>query len=568
MGATNTLERMAASIGQLDGAVPCFEKCADIPSGGVLFALPALLAVGLLKGIEKYFQLPKGYYRLDSLFLLLAFMALARLKDIESLRYVSPGEWGKLLGLDRIPEAKTLREKVGLLSHENQLPLWSKELSQQWMEATESDANILYIDGHVRVYHGDQTALPKHYIARQKLCLRATADYWVNAMDGQPFFKISQAVDPGLIQTLETDIVPRLEQSIPAVTAEALAENPLSHRFTMVFDREGYSPDFFKKMKQKRIACLSYHKHPEEAWPEEEFREQSVTLVSGHVVTLRLAERGTWLGKKIWVREIRKLRDNGEQTSILSTDYLTDHTRLAASMFARWSQENFFKYMRQHYSLDRLIQYSTEEIPDTTKIVNPAYRQLDSEVKKQAAKLSRHQAEFGALLLVSDIEPKKVEIYEQKKALIQEKMGELEQQITQAKAQRKQTPRHITLAELPDELRFRRLDTQSKCFIDTIKMIAYRAETAMANVLRETLTRSDEARRLLTALYKTEVDLIPDEKTQTLTVRLHPMANHANEAAVRQLCKELNDTQTLFPCTNLTLIYETVAQQNPRDQVV
>lgn len=169
---------------------------------------------------------------------------------------------------------------------------------------------------------------------------------------------------------------------------------------------------------------------------------------------------------------------------------------------------------------------------------------------------------------VSDIEPEKVELYEQKKALLQEKTGELEQQITQAKAQRKQTSRHITLAELPDELRFRRLDTQSKCFIDTIKMIAYRAETAMANVLRETLTRSDEARRLLTALYKTEVDLIPDEKSQTLTVRLHPMDNHANEAAVRQLCKELNDTQTLFPGTNLTLIYETVAQQNPRDQVV
>lgn len=27
-------------------------------------------------------------------------------------------------------------------------------------------------------------------------------------------------------------------------------------------------------------------------------------------------------------------------------------------MFARWSQENFIKYMRQHYNIDRLIDYS------------------------------------------------------------------------------------------------------------------------------------------------------------------------------------------------------------------
>ena len=114
MGATNTIERVAASIGLLDNHGPTFDTALDIPHGGVLFSLPTLLANGLLKHTEKYFTLPKGYYRLDSIFLLLAFMALARLKTIEAMRYQSPGEWGKLLGLDRIPEAKTLRQKISI----------------------------------------------------------------------------------------------------------------------------------------------------------------------------------------------------------------------------------------------------------------------------------------------------------------------------------------------------------------------------------------------------------------------------------------------------------------------
>jgi hypothetical protein len=85
-----------------------------------------------------------------------------------------------------------------------------------------STANVLCIDGHVRVYHGQHTQLPKHYVAREKLCLRATVDYWVNALDGQPFMVINQVVDPGLIRSIEEEILPCLQVRHPAlVSAEA-----------------------------------------------------------------------------------------------------------------------------------------------------------------------------------------------------------------------------------------------------------------------------------------------------------------------------------------------------------
>jgi len=555
MGAADVAGRLAASVGELEAVAPAFTPALDVPNGGLLCALPALLAVGLLKGVERYLALPKGYYGLDSLLLLLAFMVLARLKAIEALRYCAPGEWGKLLGLDRVPEVRTLRAKITRLAAADAPQQWSAALCEHWMAAAPEQAGVLYIDGHVRVYHGRQTKLPRHYVARQRLCLRATTDYWVNAMDGQPFFVVNQVVDPGLIQVIEQEIVPRLEQRLPAPVEQAqLDADPLRHRFTLVFDREGYSPDFLRRMKAQRIACLTYHKFPGEAWPEEEFAPTRLPLPNGEVVTMDLAERGTCLSNGLWVRELRKRSERNHQTAILCTDYRSDARPLALAMFARWSQENFFKYAREHFGLDRLVDYRTEVISDPIRVVNPDYRHLDGQVRSATGKLTRRLAKFAAMSLEQTIEPKHVEPFVQRKAALQEEIEALQHALDALKAKRKETPHHVTIEELPEEARFRQLSTQSKQLVDTIKMIAYRAETAMANSLREHLKRPDEARRLLRALYTTEADLLPDPEAGTLTVRLHHSANAATDQVIEKLCEELNETATVFPRTNLRLV--------------
>ena len=112
------------------------------------------------------------------------------------------------------------------------------------------------------------------------------------------------------------------------------------------------------------------------------------------------------------------------------------------------------------------------------------------------------------------------------------------------------------MKDLPEEDQFKQLSTQSKHFIDTIKMIAYRAETAMANLLRETLSRPDEVRSLLRAIYSSEADLIPDHEQGTLTVQLHHLANRSYDVAIQKLCDELNTTETRFPRTNLRMVFK------------
>jgi len=540
----------------LHGAPIEFELVKDVPDGGVLFALPALLLLGLLSKSREMFSMPEGFYPLESIFLLLALMALGRVPSLEALRYVAPGEWGKLIGLDRIPEVRTLRQKITeLCAEQGSAERWSNALAKQWMAEEPECAGVFYADGHVRVYHGKLTDLPRRYVARERLCLRGTTDYWVNAMDGRPFFVISCAVDPGLLSVLREDIVPRLEADVPNTQEQLDAERLLS-RFTIVFDREGYSPHFFAQMKEQRIAVLTYHKFPGELWPEQEFRPHQISLVNGEQVTMELAERGVKLSNALWVREVRHLSEKGHQSSILSTDYQSDLSRVAGAMFARWCQENFFKYMRQHYNLDRLVEYGTEAIPDTTRIINPAWRQLDSQVRRQNGLLNRELVQFADIQLPQELEPQQVEAYESKKAQLQQAIEERRHQIEQLKAQRKALPKHIEIKDLPEQDRFSRLRSEKKHFIDTIKLIAYRAETALAQLAREKIKRLDEARSLIRQLFRTEVDLIPEQQNKTLTVRLHPMTTQAHDEVVRHICAEITATEIVFPGTDLRLIYE------------
>jgi hypothetical protein len=557
--ATRSLERVAAAMGVLGSAPIQFQSSCDVGGGGVLLALPALLAVGLLRYTPPMYSLPQGFYGIDSIFLLLGLMALARIPSLEQLRYEAPGEWGKRLGLDRIPEVRTLRAKLKLLCADlGQALRWNAVLAQEWIEQQKASEMYFYCDGHVRVYHGEQAQLPRHYVARERLCLRATTDYWINAMDGQPFLYINKEVDPGLIATLKQDVIPWLETHVAKTPEQEQqwAQDPWRPWLTLVFDREGYSPDLFRSLWQKRMAILTYHKFPQDPWPEEEFHLCRLTLNSGETVTLKLAERGTQLSNGFWVRQMRKLSAGGHQTALLTTNFLAPLTTVAAAMFARWCQENFFRYMRQHYDLDRLVEYGTEPLPDAIQVVNPQWRKLDSQIRSQTAQRSRRAAQFGAWVLSHNPTPAEMEAFQQRKGELQEEIANVDLEIARLKQERKNTPHHVAVKSLPEADRFTRLRTERKHFIDTIKMIAYRAESSLASLLRDHLARTDDARALLRQILVTEADLLPDLAAHTLTVRLHHLTQAAHDQAIENLLTELNATQTVFPGTRLTLIFK------------
>lgn len=566
---TRPCERVLAAIGMLPGGAPVkFQPCRDVSYGGVLCALPALAANGLFDHLETLPVL-SGYYMKLHVILVLAYMALCRIKMVEQLAFESPGELGKLVGLDRIPEVRCLRYKLSELSQHEAPQRWAAVLSQSWMEQQPELAGTLYVDGHVRVYHGSQTQLPRRYVPRQRLCLRGTTDYWLNDALGQPFFVVERPVDHGLLEALRTDIVPRLLKEVPAQpTAEQLQADPYLCRFVIVFDREGYSPAFFREMWQEhRIACITYHKFPKEDWPEAEFQEAAISLAHGEVITLKLAERGSWIGDRhhgLWVREIRKLTESGHQTSLISTGYGLADLADAGRLFDRWSQENFLRYMRQHFAIDALSEYRTEEIPGTSRpVVNPAWRKLDGESRSVKAKLTNRQARFAALTLHPEAEASEIEKWERQKAKLQEEIAAWENELSTLKERIKATPKHLAWEEMPADEKFQRLAPSRKRLTDTVKLVAYRAETALAIIVREKLTHVDEARALLRDLFRSDADLYPDESAGTLEVQLHTLANPRSNRAVQHLLEHLNAAEFTYPGTRLRLTYTLPAPPPP-----
>ena len=560
---TRVEERVFSAFGICDGAMMRFELCIDVPNGGVLSALPALLFIGLLEGAEHILGKAKGYYTTFHILLLLAFMTLCRIKTVEQLRGQAPGEFGKLLGLDRIPEVRCLRQKLDKLSHEEAVERWGTRLSRHWMENTPNAAGTLYIDGHVRVYHGGLTKPPRRFVSRERLCLRGTTDYWVNDCLGQPFFVVEKPVDPGLIKTLKTDIVPRLLEDVPAQpTSEELKTNPCLCRLIMVFDREGYSPDFFRQMwKDHRIACITYHKHPTEAWPEKRFNKNEVIMPDGEVVSMNLAEMGSLVGsgkKKIWLREVRKLTESGHQTSLISTAYELPHTQLAARMFSRWCQENFFRYMKQHFAIDTLSEYGVMELPDTERVINPAWREQNRQRNTIQNKLRYRRARFTEMTMhpaVEDDSDKYQKWLTQKSELL-EQIEQYEKQLERIKADLKDIPKHIKWGELEQKDRFYRLLPGRKRLMDTIRMIAYRAETAMAGLLIGPTVDLPAARRLLQDLFVTEADILPEPEAGLLRIRIHNASRPAANRALLRLFDHLNSAEVEYPGTEMRLYYE------------
>ena len=436
------------------------------------------------------------------------------------------------------------------------------------MQADPDLAGALYVDGHVRLYHGKLTKLPRRYVSRQRLCLRGTTDYWVNDGLGQPFFVVERPLDQGMLEAIKNDIVPRLLQDVPGQPSpQELDHDPYRHRFVLLFDREGYSPAFFKEMwLEHRIACTTYHKFPKDNWPEAEFHETEVVLAAGERVTLKLAERGSRIGsraeERVWVREVRKLTESGHQTSLISTAYGDEDHQDAGRLFSRWSQENFFQYAMKHYGIDLLSEYGTDGFPAPKRaVVNPARRELDTRCRSLASRLTRKRAEYAAQTMHPEPDSKKISDWEQRQAELVEAIEHLEHELSEVKQLQSETPSHLSWKELPTEAQFEQLAPSRKRLLDTVKMIAYRAETAMVGIVRETLSRADDGRALIQDLFRQDADLLLDEAKERLEVRVHPLSNPRWNRAISDLLEHLNAAEMTCPGTKLKLAYSLIAPQ-------
>lgn len=154
-------------------------------------------------------------------------------------------------------------------------------------------------------------------------------------------------------------------------------------------------------------------------------------------------------------------------------------------------------------------------ITDKFQLTSPLFSSLSSFGEAQVLESARKgHPEVTAL-----------EKYQYKKAALQESIERLDKDIQELKEKKKQIPHYLAIQELPEKYRFAQLARRRKHFLETIKMIAYRAETALVALIKPEMSHVDEARAVLHEIFTTEADLIPEQDQGTLTVALHHLAN-------------------------------------------
>jgi len=539
-------ERALARIGHLTEAAPRFVAAEAIRYGGALLALPALLTLGVLEaGEQTYGTLKNAFYGLRATLLLVAFMALLRIRTPEQLQGHPPGELGALLGLDRAPEVKTLRRKLWELAARRQATHFSQRLAERWVRDNTDTVGLLYVDGHVRPYQGTAHTLPEAWSARRRLCVPATTDIWVNQQDAQPLFVVTAPANDDLIAMLRREILPEVRRLVG------------DRRVTMVFDREGWSPKFFRDIHIQGFDVLTYRKGAYAAWPRKAF--QTVTgVVDGRRVSYELAQRSTELLPGWRMREVRRLCANGHQTAIVTTREDLPIEVVAYRMFERWTQENFFRYMRQQFALDALVTYAVEPADPERTIPNPERKTVAKALSTSRVALAELEQAYGQQARGnSEAQRPTMRGFKIAQAGLSHQIKTLEAQCRTLRARLAALPKRVPVTAVLDEAEIVKLAPEAKHFTDTIKMVAYRAETALVRCLTPHYARTEEdGRALIREMLLTSADILPQPEEHRLLVRLHSLANPRSNAALGKLCETLNALEVRYPGTELTLVYQ------------
>jgi hypothetical protein len=534
-------DRLLAYLGLLDDAAPLFASTTKLPRAGVLLAIPGLLGTGALECARSVFgDIGPAFYGLRTSVVAFVLMALLRIKRPEGIKEQSPEDLGRLLGLDRAPEVKTLRRKLARLASHGRAAAFGRALALRRVAAHGPAMGFLYIDGHVRVYHGKHT-LPKAHVARMRISAPATSDYWVNDIQGEPLFVVTAEANAGLVQML-----PPLLGEVRALVGE--------HRVTVVFDRGGWSPALFQTLIDQGFDILTYRKGASRTVPLRLFREETA-VIEGRKVAYSLADQGVRLLKgKLHLRQVTRLTDTGHQTSIVTSRRDLPAIEVAFRMFERWRQENFFKYLREEYALDALLQYAVEEDDATREVPNPRHKELTAEIRRAQTEATWIASRYGFQAL-GNIEQQRRTMrgFKIANAADGRALQVALDRVQRLRARRARVPRRVPIGDVVPGTVVR-LAAERQHLSSLFKMVAYQAEGDLLNRLRPHYHRAEQEGRTLvqTALSSAaDIEVTPTE----LRVTLAPLSSPHRTRAIAMLCNELNANPVNFPGTALRMAF-------------
>ena len=556
-------ERALARWGLLgEGAVPVFTPGARYPLAGLLLALPALEGTGLLAAARQvYGRVKDGFYGLTAALLTLVFLALAGEPRAEGATRIPPAALGRVLGLDRAPEVKTIRRKLGELAAAGKAAELIMTLARRHAAARPDTLGFLYVDGHARVYYGTRQ-VQKTHVARLKFPAPATMETWVTGQDGDPVFMVVAEPSDSLAGELR-----RLLPDLRAIVGQG-------RRVTVCFDRGGWSPALFADITGAGFDLLTWRKGPSPDLPAETFTTVACADDRGRAHEYDLAEatvelgisEGPRKGQTVTLRQVtRQVPAKGGGTRQIHA--LTSRTDLAAGevcwrLTSRWREENYFRYARTHFALDALDSHAAAPDDPDRMVPNPAKKAAAARIRQaEAAALAAEAARDAALLELRSPAPGQAayltnQVINALDAPVEAAWRDLDDAEQAAAA----IPARVRLGELaPDMVR---LDAEVKQITHAIRMAAYNAQTALARALDGHYARAgDEAYALIREALAASGDIIPGNGE--LLIRLDPLTAPRRTQALAALCDQLTAAGACYPGTDLVLRYQVKSRPSP-----
>ncbi len=540
--ADRSVDRFLACIGLLDDAAPLFQPGPRIPRAGVLLALPALVKSGVFEAARDiYGSIGPAFYGLRTTLVATLLMALLRIKRPEGLKEYSPAELGRLLGLDRAPEVKTLRRKLTRLASFGQGTAFGRMLASRRVASLGEALGFLYVDGHVRVYHGKH-ALPKTHVARMRLAMPATSDYWVNDGKGDPLFVITAKANAGMVKML-----PLVLGEVRGLVGQ--------RRLTIVFDRGGWSPKLFASLLASGFDVLTYRKGRFARVPTRDFSLHRAVLDGQRVEYVLADKKVRFLDGKLVLRQVTRLADDDKhQTPIITSRFDLPAVEVAFRMFARWRQENFFKYLREEYALDALVDYRVEPDDPSREVPNPRRRALDEKLRDARAELARLRAEYGSAAFSNPERLRRtMRGFKSATSKVGDAIWRALHRVRELEETRARMPLRVPVRDAIDAP-IVKLATERKHLTNLFKMVAYQAESDLVRLVVPHYRRAEDEGRTLIQSALNGAASIAQSDTE-LRVTLAPLSSPHRSSALRAACDELNRSAVRFPGTRLVLRY-------------
>lgn len=536
-----SLDRLLAAMGRLEDATPMFACTENLPAAGVLLAIPALVDSGLLSVARKiYGSLGPAFYGLRTTLVTSVLLSLLRIPRMETLKEYSPGDLGRIVGLDRVPEVKTLRRKLARLAGMKKGRELGIEMARLRIAERGRTLGFLYVDGHVRAYHGKRV-IPKGYVTRNRIAGPATTDYWINDQKGDPLFVVTAEANAAMTRML-TPILQEVRRLIGT-----------NRRLTVVFDRGGWSPKLFKSILDMHFDILTYRKGRFRQVAAKRFVLRKAKLEGRRVEYLLYEQPARFLKGQLRLRQVTRLTETGHQTAVITSRWDLRDIVVAYRMFERWRQENFFKYMRHEFLIDALVDYQAEPDDLNRSVPNPVRKIVDKELHNARARYAKLQEKYGSTA-IDYLEGRTATFrtFTAAEKEIHREIREAADEIARLTRRQKSLPLRIPLAEAPGAENAMRLSMERKHLTNVLKIVAYQIEGSLVELLRPHYARAeDEGRTLIQTALRSSASIEPNG--QELLVTLAPLSSPHRSKAIALVCDALNKTETIFPGTNLPL---------------